>query len=226
MMKSSRAWIGHLPWQWGGMTYDELKDGGYLDEQGWPTSIPSPIEKITNVWAWGRDEYGSAQIWGGDYVLRYDGEGSLDVSGRVSDVVRTDGEIRFTHEGTGNWWLSIIETDPNNTGNYIRNISVIKEEHVPLYEAGAVFNLDWIALINDARQIRFMDWMRTNNSEISRWSEMTPYDNFTWTPAVPLKVQVRLANEIGADPWFNIPFLADDDFVRQFATYVRDHLDP
>ncbi|MFM7314237.1 MAG: Calx-beta domain-containing protein, partial [Cyanobium sp.] len=29
-----------------------------------------------------------------------------------------------------------------------------------------------------------------------------------------------------ADPWFNMPHQADDDFVRNMATYVRDNLEP
>lgn len=43
---------------------------------------------------------------------------------------------------------------------------------------------------------------------------------------VPLEVLVDLANQVGADPWFNIPHGATDEFVREFAEYVRDNLDP
>ncbi|MCZ4263369.1 hypothetical protein O4G76_21335, partial [Limimaricola sp. G21655-S1] len=34
--KTARAWIGHLPGRWGGVTEDELRDAGYLDPDGWP----------------------------------------------------------------------------------------------------------------------------------------------------------------------------------------------
>jgi len=37
---------------------------------------------------------------------------------------------------------------------------------------------------------------------------------------------IELANELQADPWFTLPHLADDAFVRRFATMVRDRLDP
>jgi hypothetical protein len=37
---------------------------------------------------------------------------------------------------------------------------------------------------------------------------------------------VELCNEIKADGWFCMPHQADDDYVRHFATYIRDHLDP
>ena len=35
---------------------------------------------------------------------------------------------------------------------------------------------------------------------------------------------VDLANQVGASPWFNMPWNADDDYITKFATYVRDHL--
>ena len=37
---------------------------------------------------------------------------------------------------------------------------------------------------------------------------------------------MQLANDLDADPWFNMPHMADDTFVQNFATYVRDHLEP
>src|SRR5262249_1888804 len=43
---------------------------------------------------------------------------------------------------------------------------------------------------------------------------------------VPVEVMVQLANTLGADPWFCLPHRADDDYVRAFATIVRDRLDP
>ena len=52
--------------------------------------------------------------------------------------------------------------------------------------------------------------------EMARWSE--------W--GVPAEVMVRLANVIGADPWFNMPHGADDDYVRRFAGIVQRDLDP
>jgi hypothetical protein len=37
---------------------------------------------------------------------------------------------------------------------------------------------------------------------------------------------IELANRVHADPWFNIPHLADDDYVRNFARVVAAQLDP
>lgn len=37
---------------------------------------------------------------------------------------------------------------------------------------------------------------------------------------------VNFSNRIGADPYFNIPLMANDDFVERFARYVYENLDP
>jgi hypothetical protein len=44
------------------------------------------------------------------------------------------------------------------------------------------------------------------------------------TEGVALEYMVDLCNELQAEPWFCIPHVADDDYVRRFATLVRDSL--
>ena len=66
------------------------------------------------------------------------------------------------------------------------------------------------------------------------WSQRAKMDDATWGGSfrtivtkrhgVPLEVAVELANQLNADPWFNIIHSADDDYVRQYASYVRDNL--
>ena len=47
------------------------------------------------------------------------------------------------------------------------------------------------------------------------WSDRPRLEDSTWTVrGVPIEVQVDLANEIGADPWINVPHLVDDAYVR------------
>ena len=45
-------------------------------------------------------------------------------------------------------------------------------------------------------------------------------------PSIVLELMVDLANQIGADPWFNMPHKADDAYMREFAQYVHDNLRP
>ena len=66
------------------------------------------------------------------------------------------------------------------------------------------------------------------------WQQRAKMDDATWGGSfrtivtkrhgVPLEVAVALANQLNISPWFNIPHNADDDYVRQYASYVHDHL--
>ena len=41
-----------------------------------------------------------------------------------------------------------------------------------------------------------------------------------------IEYAIQLSNIMGANPWFNQPHAADDDFIRQFATLVKNTLRP
>ncbi|WXG52266.1 MAG: hypothetical protein RNU03_16030 [Candidatus Sedimenticola sp. (ex Thyasira tokunagai)] len=211
------------------MRYTDIRDGGYLDEHGWPTSIPAELKSIGTIFAWGDNAYGQGETRKGRYVLTYEGKGDLQLilidDKQIIEV--KPGRIIFDIKNNeGNWGFNIYDTDPKGTKNYIRNIKIIKENQLELYSAGAIFNPDWLASIRDVRQVRFMDMMGTNGSKIAKWEEQRKIDDHTWSGNVPVEVQVRLANEIGADPWFNMPFHADNNYVRKFSNYVHDNLDP
>lgn len=45
-------------------------------------------------------------------------------------------------------------------------------------------------------------------------------------PQVPIEAQVDLCNRLGMWFWGCFPFLADDDYITNRTTYVRDNLDP
>ncbi len=86
--------------------------------------------------------------------------------------------------------------------------------------------------------IRFMGMQETNTSDIRTWADRRDANDIRQgsgaegSPSEPLangmavEYMVQLANDLDADPWFNMPHMADDTFVRNFATYVRDHLEP
>ena len=219
-MKTSRPFFSN------GYSNDELVSGGYLDENGWPTEIPPGGGLVGTFFAWG--DFQSGPSHAGVYVLEYEGEGIIDLPGGGITVLSSEpGRITFQSSGN-NFGLNILSTDPGGTGDYIRNISIVAEEHYELYEAGAVFNPDWLDVIQDVRQVRFMDWMNANGSTRTDWDERIGVDHASWVEfdGVPVEIMVQLANEIGADPWFNLPHLASDEYIREFATYVRDNLDP
>ncbi len=213
------------------ITFDEMSAQALLDENGWPTTIPENYYWYSIVTA----DAGNVPSQRGRYVLTYKGEGQVHI---VTDgtIVSTDArEIIFDITADTLFiQVSIENSDPNNTGNYVRDIVLTKQEHRELYETGQLFNPQWLDLIKDLRVLRFMDWQFTNGSTETQWSERTKLASHSWGvttgreahKGVPLEAMVALANQTGTDPWFNFPANANDDYIRNFAAYVAEHLDP
>ncbi|MEP4199317.1 MAG: calcium-binding protein [Aliishimia sp.] len=228
LMKMTRPFSAHskgktLPV----IEYADLRAGGYLDENGWPMRIPKGYRRLQTLWAWGALPEASIADIQGRYVLSYEGTGEVTLNGKgVQIVSRVPGEIQFDIVHRGTFSVRISKTDPEKTGDYIRNITIVAQEHLDLHAAGAVFNPDWLRLIQDVRQLRFMNWGRTNNSEVVSWEGQALSPEGPASSAIPVEHMVRLANEVGAEPWFTMPHQADEAYIRTFATYVRDHMDP
>ncbi|MFW2589656.1 calcium-binding protein [Sagittula sp. SSi028] len=223
LMKSARGFVGHVDDQWGAISTEALRAAGHLDALDYPLSIPAEAYALETVLL---TDQSKDQDWlRGDYVVTFDGSGKIELGGRAKRVRKEDGRITFRYEpGEGLVSLRIEEIDADDP---IRNIAIVKEEFMPLYQAGALFNPLWLDRVQDARSVRFMDWMLTNGSPVMSWEDRPVVDSLNWLDwGVPLEVMIRLANVIGADPWFNMPHGADDDYVRQFAQMVERDLDP
>ncbi|WP_421749574.1 calcium-binding protein [Cognatishimia sp.] len=224
IFKTARQWVGHLPGQFGGWEEADLREGGHLDAYGWPMRIPAELTKIETFMMTDFPE--DAAQHAGIYRLTYEGTGKVDIGGRARALRYGEKEIWFRFSpGDGLLGVSISETDPEGTGDYVHNISVVREDQIPLFETGAPFNPEWLAAVKNVRLLRFMDWMSTNGSEKRTWADRAQIDDYSYTHrGVPMEVMVELSNHIGADPWFNMPHMADDDYVAQFAGYVASDL--
>jgi hypothetical protein len=99
------------------------------------------------------------------------------------------------------------------------------------YYGSIVFNPDYLNFMKDFKAIRFMGMSGITRNPVVHWQERPRKDEANWggtygARGVPVEVMVDLANRLNKDAWFNLPHAADDEYVRQFATYVRDHLNP
>lgn len=227
LMKTARPWIGHVGTAWGGMDLTEMRELGYLDDFGWPIAVPPGVTGISTLVL--TDLPKEAISTNGRYRLTYEGQGAIEISSMGETVEGHNGEAWFTAEaGVGSMVIiTIRRTDPNGTGDYLRNFTIVQEQNIPAFEVGRVFNPQWTQEIRDMRNLRFMDWMDTNNSAESEWDTRPQVDEFSYAShGVPLEVMIQLANEVHTDPWFNIPHMATDEYIRNFATMVRDGLDP
>jgi hypothetical protein len=214
VFRMSRIWISQRKGEsWG--RGPELA----LDEHGWVTKLDE------DCWA----ESPLCTIEGGhypagQYTILYDGRGEIDVWNAATIVSRQPGKIVIDVDPSkGGFHLKLTETDPKD---YVRNIRVIMPGFLETYEPNPwhpVFLKRW----SGVACLRFMDFMDTNGSKISTWSQRPKLSDATFTPkGIPLELLIDLSNRLKADAWFCIPHLADDDYVLNFAKMVKERLDP
>ncbi|QBF31988.1 hypothetical protein [Thalassococcus sp. S3] len=225
-MKSARPWIGHVAGQWGGSDHAALAAGGHLDSDGWPLRIPRELGSIGTLIL--TDLPSEATAFEGRYLLRFEGNGIVEVTGRAANVRYGRNRVAFDFTpGDGPVEIRIQRTDRARQNDHVRNITVVREDQVDAFDQGAVFNPEWLSRLEPFGAMRFMDWMDTNNSQQETWADRPKPQDYTWArTGVPAEILVELANEADVDAWFNMPHRADDAYIRAFAALVRDALEP
>ncbi len=190
-----------------------------LDEHGWVKRLAPGCWAETLLCTIEGGHYPS-----GRYTVFYRGQGRLEFGGAARLVSQRPGRIVIqvdSHRGA--IFLRIRETDPND---YLRDIHVI----MPGFEntwRQEPFHPEFLRRWRGMACLRFMDWMKTNNSEVRTWRQRPKLEDAVFTTrGIPLELMLRLCNRLEADPWFCMPHQADDDYVRRFAEMVRRRLDP
>jgi len=197
-----------------------------LDKHGWVRSLkPGQIAKTLMLWTI------QPHFPAGRYIVQYEGEGTLDYyfeHERVR-VEKSPGRdvIEINAPPGGGIGIFITSVNP---ANYIRNIRVAMPIDAP---PGEIFNSLFLERLQGYTTIRFLSWMFGQSAQDTAvtpntWSNRPVQEDARWggIRGAPLEVMVALANRLKINPWFNIPHLADDDYVRHFAEAVRDSLDP
>jgi hypothetical protein len=230
IFKQSRGWIPQCGEgsPAGCPNFDtQEKDRLDLDADGYPKSLPAANDnsvkyRRVETIIFSSDHPGVP----GKYIVMYDGEGTLTYFAANKDEARSKPGIEVIDIGkdAGNVFIGISATNPKN---HIRNIRVIKESQLDAYKAGEVFNPVWLEKIKSFKTLRFMDWMQTNDSTQKEWSDRPKPGDISWaTKGAPVEVMVALANKLKANPWFNMPHQATDEYITNFAKIVKDQLDP
>jgi len=161
----------------------------------------------------------------GVYTCLYEGRGKIQFAYRTKVIEETPGRIRVQVSADQDLLtLRITETDPADP---IRNIRVILPGFEDTYKSQP-FYPDFLKRWEKFKVLRFMDMQCTNNSQQTNWSDRpTPDMQTQGTEAgVALEYLIQLANTLDADPWFCVPHLATDDYIRHFAEMVKARLKP
>jgi hypothetical protein len=204
-----------------------------LDEHGWVRSLPAPTDKPT-YWFVGTLLFTTlnGHYPAGQYIVLYDGEGTIeyDFSAKKNQEASRPGrDVINVTPNEDPIYIKITATDPNKTGNYIRNIRVILPNHESMYQQNQVFYPKFLDQIKNFTVLRFMNWMHTNGSTEEKWQQRTTMAHARWGgngKSAPVELMVKLSNLNNSDPWFNMPHKVNDEYIRNFANLVKTNLSP
>jgi hypothetical protein len=237
----SRPWISGRAWTPDrGAVWDDGRPLD-LDPDGWVRSLQEDqIARTTMLW--GPLAYRPP----GRYVVLYDGQGELNYTAGAQLVSSSPGRDVIEVSSDTGIELDILATNPND---YLRNIRVImpggiyaSDPYTTIYEPDPtrddylsfeehhhdiVFHPDFLDSLRGYSVVRFMNWQHTNNSTQTTWGDRPKVTDARWTiNGAPLEIIIQLANQVGFDPWINLPHQADDNYITQTAHTLNQHLDP
>jgi hypothetical protein len=150
---------------------------------------------------------------------------------------RFSANMVYTSTGTAGVVLTF-----QNTGGGVRNVKLMKprapgssspysttttftDQVKKMVEKFDVIRFMWaVDGWNGAWQVQWADRVQTEYASYNRGSgEVVNGVKLGWAgKGMPWEMAIKFCNETGKDMWINMPLGADDDYIRQLATLVRD----
>lgn len=161
------------------------------------------------------------------YLLLFEGEGLIDIGFDATILNYRPGRILFkvvpTTVRDNGVYVQLLKTNPSNP---IHNIRIILESDEYLVQE--VITDSFREFIKQFSTIRLMDLSSTNANPNINWSDnVSPVqDTQAGEKGVCPDLLVDLLKRTGRNGWINIPHLATDDYVTQYATLLFNKLSP
>lgn len=212
------------------MRTSENFTGGTVGTDGWPTADFSVL-----VWNDMANMHGT-------YALSFTGHASVSASAGNISVISYDsgnntstGTLQYTNATSGALSLTFTgtqRTGASASGTGVTSIKLMRPltpGSTQSYPTTTLFSAPIKSLISKFSVIRFMDFLATNWSVQSNWTDrpLPSWPSFQRYPTGtyngwqgfggPLEHVILLSNETGRDAWINIPAHATDDYILKVA---------
>jgi hypothetical protein len=220
-----------------------------LDAHGWPTALSSTTNAQGQVLQQ-RLETDMLTGLNGHYPA-----GIYHTEWQGTGTVEWNGDVHVVQQGmtaAGNHFALLSDTPANagirlridamSAADPIRNVHVWLPDYNgqsfvgQVWQPGANFSPFYPLFLQRLAPfgtLRFTQDAATNTSQVRHWSDLKPVGYETqMNSATALQngmapqYMIEMSNELKADLWVNMPHLADDNFIRTYATLVRDTLQP
>jgi len=200
-----------------------------VDTNGYPTQVPFDPDGTGPLGLQEVDTliFRDTPYPAGRYALIFDGEGTIRLDFDASGVFSQPNTVHYFNVNSPS--LSGIRVTITNSspGNHVRNIRILMPGFENNY-AEQVFHPLFLERLKGFKILRFMDWGMTNNSEVVSWDQRTKFDYYTQArdEGTSYEYMIMLSNRLGIDPWICVPHKADDNYIQNLATLIRDQLNP
>ncbi len=156
-------------------------------------------------------------VFTGSATLTIPGGGSGSIQNKTTFAGITRADLVFP-AGAENMII-----DFTATGGSVRDLRIIR----PGYDADVapLLHLPWTSHVGRFSVLRFLDWTRTNGNRAVTWNDRTQLPG-TEAYIARWETVADAANALGRDAWINIPVQANDEYVTNLATLMRDRLNP
>jgi hypothetical protein len=174
----------------------------------------------------------------GIYTFLYEGSATFTFRRDAVKLSEQPGRMQVeVNPTTSGIYLEVTNVDASNPP---RNLRFISPGFAELYET-EIWQPALLEFFQPFQAIRAMDLMSTNGNPSVTWDKRTTPQSFTQARTgifteggtsydkpygVSVEYLTALANRAGRDLWVTLPHMADDNYVEQFAAYIRDHLNP
>ncbi|QPG04870.1 hypothetical protein IT774_11925 [Salinimonas marina] len=212
---------------------EQLSEHIQVDAQGWPTSMELSNGRradaiFTTVMSADIDHAYAA----GTYTFTFEGEGELVFEN--ARVISEEGQqILLDYAGQGAISVAIVDTDPRQSGNYLRNLRLLR----PQSEMDGLFTQSYLNYLKPAKVVRPALWHTPaslyglttetgNRFDAQGWADRVRLSHSNWgtEKGAPYELMIELANQSASHLWLNLPLAADNEYLQSLAQLLHTSL--